>query len=203
MVRGLGFLEPIQGTSAFAPRAPYSIWCVPAHLVSSCSTDVYKRQVVCGEILEIYRELYKIEKEIRDKESDQRLAARQDRSKPLTDKLNEKLLGLKDSLNPTNPLMKAVAYTLTHWDALVRFLDDQDFEVDNNTCEQAIKSWVIIRKNSLFCGSDAGGKAAAIHLSFVSSCNRLGIDPLKYLTDVYTLSLIHISSASKRQARTS
>jgi transposase len=143
-------------------------------------------EVVCGEILEIYRELYKIEKEIRDKESDQRLAARQDRSKPLTDKLHKKLLGLKDSLNPTNPLMKAVAYTLTHWDALVRFLDDQDFEVDNNTCEQAIKSWVIIRKNSLFCGSDAGGKAAAIHLSFVSSCNRLGIDPLKYLTDVYT-----------------
>jgi hypothetical protein len=26
--------------------------------------------------------------------------------------------------------MKAVAYTLNHWDALVRFVDDPDFEID-------------------------------------------------------------------------
>ena len=143
-------------------------------------------EMICAEILDIYRELYKIEKEIRDQDSEQRLSARQDKSKPLTDKLHEKLLGLKDSLNPTNPLMKAIAYTLNHWDALVRFLDDPDFEIDNNACERAIKSWVLVRKNILFVGSDAGGKAAAIHLSFISSCNRLGIDPLEYLTDVYT-----------------
>lgn len=143
-------------------------------------------EMICGEILEIYRELYKIEKDIRDQDSEKRLAARQGKSKPLTDKLHEKLLGLKDSLNPTNPLMKAVAYTLGHWDALIRYLDDPDFEIDNNACERAIKSWVLVRKNILFVGSDAGGKAAAIHLSFISSCNRLGIDPLEYLTDVYT-----------------
>jgi transposase len=57
---------------------------------------------------------------------------------------------------------------------------------DNNACERTIKSWVLVRKNILFVGSDAGGKAAAIHLSFIASCNRLGIDPLEYLTDVYT-----------------
>ena len=82
--------------------------------------------------------------------------------------------------------MKAVAYTLNHWDALVRFLSDPDFEIDNNTCEQTIKSWVLVRKNVLHIGSDAGGKAASIHLSFISSCNRLGIDPLEYLTDIYS-----------------
>lgn len=143
-------------------------------------------EVVCGEILDIYRDLYDIEKEFRDAEPAKRLAARQDKSKKLTDKLHEKLLGLKDTLPPTNPLMKAVTYTLNHWQALVRFLDDPDFEIDNNPCERAIKQWCLIRKNSLFVGSDAGGKALAIHLSFVSSCNRLGIDPLEYLTDVYT-----------------
>ena len=143
-------------------------------------------EVICGEILDIYRELYKIEQDVRNKVPEQRLAARQSQSKPLTDKLYEKVVALKGSLNPTNPLMKAVAYTLNHWDALIRFLDDPDFEIDNNACERSIKLWVLIRKNSLFVGSDAGGKAAAIHLSFVSSCNRLAIDPLEYLTDVYT-----------------
>jgi transposase len=143
-------------------------------------------EVVCGEILDIYRELYKIEEEFRDQDSEKRLSARQGQSKFLVLQLHEKLLGLKDSLNPTNPLMKAVAYTLNHWDALVRFLDDPDFEIDNNACERMVKSWVLVRKNILFVGSDAGGKAAAIHLSFISSCNRLNIDPVEYLTDVYT-----------------
>ncbi len=146
-------------------------------------SDAY--EVICSEVLDLYRELYKIEKEIRDQDSEKRRAARQDKSKPLTETLKQKVVGLKDSLPPTNPLMKAVNYTLNHWDALVRFLDDPDFEIDNNTCERAIKAWVLVRKNVLFCGSDAGGKAAAIHLSFISSCSRLGIDPLEYLTDVY------------------
>jgi transposase len=146
--------------------------------------DAY--EMICGEILGIYKELYKIEKEVRDKDRDLRLTARQEQSKPLVEKLKEKILELKDSLPPTNPLMKAVNYTLNHWDALIRFLDDPDFEIDNNTCERMIKSWVLVRKNAMFCGSDKGGKAAAIHLSFISSCNRLGIDPLEYLTDIYS-----------------
>lgn len=146
--------------------------------------DAY--EMICGEILGIYKELYKIEKEMRDKNSDLRLAARQEKSKPLVEKLKEKIIDLKDSLAPTNPLMKAVNYTLNHWEALIQFLNDPDFEIDNNASERMIKSWVLVRKNALFCGSDRGGKAAAIHMSFISSCNRLGIDPLEYLTDVYS-----------------
>jgi transposase len=87
-------------------------------------------EMVSSEILEIYRQLYKIEKDFRDKTSAQRLDARQNLSKPLIDKLRATILDLQGSLNPTNPLMKAVAYTLNHWDALVRFVDDPDFEID-------------------------------------------------------------------------
>jgi len=35
-------------------------------------------------------------------------------------------------------------------------------------------------------GSDVGGKAAAIHLSFLASCAQNKIDPVAYLTDVFT-----------------
>jgi transposase len=146
--------------------------------------DAY--EMICGEILGIYKELYKIEKEMRDKDSVMRLAARQEQSKPLVEQLKEKIIALRDSMPPTNPLMKAVNYTLNHWEALIQFLNDPDFEIDNNSCERMIKTWVLVRKNALFCGSDRGGKAAAIHMSFISSCNRLGIDPHEYLTDVYS-----------------
>ena len=140
----------------------------------------------CNEILNIYGELYGIEKDIKNKTPEERQLARQTKSQPLMNTLYLKLVDLKDTLNPTNPLMEAVNYTLNHWPALARCLDDPDFDIDNNTSEQAIKSFVLMRKNSLFAGSDAGGMAAATHLSFIASCKRNNINPVEYLTDVFT-----------------
>jgi transposase len=140
----------------------------------------------CNEILNIYGELYGIEKDIKNKMPEERLLARQTKSQPLINTLHLNLVALKDTLNPTNPLMEAVNYTLKHWLALTRFLDDPDFEIDNNASERAIKSFVLMRKNSLFVGSDAGGRAAATHLSFIASCKRNNINPVDYLTDVFT-----------------
>ena len=141
---------------------------------------------ICNEILNIYGELYNIEKDIKNKTPEERLLARQTKSQPLINTLHLKLLALKDTLNPTNPLMDAIKYTLNHWLALTRFLDDPDFDIDNNASERAIKAFVLMRKNSLFVGSDAGGMAAATHLSFIASCKRNNINPVEYLTDVFT-----------------
>ena len=141
---------------------------------------------ICNEILNIYSDLYGIEKDIKNKTPEERLLARQTKSQPLINTLYLKLVALKDTLNPTNPLMEAVNYTLNHWLALTRFLDDPDFDIDNNESERAIKSFVLMRKNSLFVGSDAGGMAAATHLSFIASCKRNNINPVDYLTDVFS-----------------
>ncbi len=139
---------------------------------------------VCDDILTIYGKLYDVEREIKNMEAEERLKARQTKSRPLADSLHAKLVGLKDTLNPTNPLMSAVNYSLNHWLALNRFLDDPDLEIDNNAAEREIKRFVLVRKNSLFAGSDDGGRAAAIHLSFMASCKRNNINPVAYLTDV-------------------
>lgn len=47
-----------------------------------------------------------------------------------------------------------------------------------------MKKIAIGRKNWLFFGSDRGGKTAAILLSLVSSGQRHGLDPFRYLEDV-------------------
>jgi transposase len=140
----------------------------------------------CNEILNIYGELYGIEKDIKNKTPEERLLTRQTKSQPLMNTLHLKLVALKNTLNPTNPLMVAVNYALNHWLALTRFLDDPDFDICNNASERAIKAFVLMRKNSLFVGSDAGGIAAATHLSFIASCHRNNINPVEYLTDVFT-----------------
>jgi hypothetical protein len=82
--------------------------------------------------------------------------------------------------------MEATAYALKHWNALTRFLDNPQIDIDNNASEREIKDFVLARKNFLFAGSDRGGKAAAIHMSLIASCKRVGINPVEYLTDVFT-----------------
>lgn len=137
------------------------------------------------EILDIYYELYRVEAAAADKAPQIRLAMRRRQSKPLIKKLRRKVISLQGKYPPTNGLMKAVAYTLNHWIPLTRFLKNGALDIDNNSCERAIKSFVLTRKNFLFVGSDRGGRAAAILLSFIATCVRLDIDPVEYFTDVF------------------
>lgn len=137
-------------------------------------------------VLTIYQKLYAVEKEIKGKKSEERLALRRRKSKPLVKKLRKAIVRLKDSLSPKNLLMEAVNYTLRHWIALTQFLKDPDLELDNNAIERVMKAFVLARKNFLFVGSDRAGKALAIHLSFVASCKRNNINPVEYLADVFS-----------------
>ncbi|MFN8656618.1 MAG: IS66 family transposase [Candidatus Obscuribacterales bacterium] len=135
-------------------------------------------------VLDIYRDLYKIEKDIKDQPKEFRLAVRRKKSKPLVKQLRTIISCARTKLNPSHELMKAINYTLNHWLALTRFLKNPDIAIDNNECERAIKCWVLVRKNSLFAGSDEGAKATVIHLSFIASAKRNGINPVDWYADV-------------------
>lgn len=135
-------------------------------------------------VLDIYKDLYKIERGIKDKPAAFRLAMRQRESKPLVKRLRTIIVHGKEKLTPSHELMKAINYTLKHWRALTRFLKNPDIAIDNNECERAIKCWVLVRKNSLFAGSDEGAKAIAIHLSFIATAKRNGINPVDWYADV-------------------
>src|SRR3990167_9331592 len=141
---------------------------------------------LCEDVIKIYGKLYDVERQIKGKSPDIRLAMRKRKSKPLAKQLRRALNKLRGELHPTHPLMDAVEYTLKHWIALHRFLGNPHLDIDNNGAERAIKDFVLSRKNFLFIGSDAGGKAMAINLSFAVSCKRNKINPIEYLTDVFT-----------------
>jgi transposase len=139
---------------------------------------------VRGAVLDLYRDLYQIEREIKDKSALFRLAIRRRKSKPLIKHLRKIIVHAKSKFTPTHELMKAINYTLNHWRALTRFLKNPDIAIDNNEAERAIKCWVLVRKNSLFAGSDAGAKAIAVHLSFIATAKRNGINPIDWYADV-------------------
>jgi transposase len=115
---------------------------------------------------------------------DERHALRQERAPAVLDELHPLLLKMKDRVLPKSAEGKAVAYTLTRWEKLTRFMQYPVIELSTNWAENSMRPIVIGRKNWLHIGSkEAGPKIAAI-FSVVESCRKLNIPIRKYLADV-------------------
>jgi transposase len=144
-------------------------------------------------VLDFYHELFKIEERIQGKSHEEILQARQIEANPILESIKEYLLELKPSLTPKDEFLKGINYFLKNWLALTRYLHDPDLEISNNETERLIKDFVLVRKNILFMGSDRAGRASAILMTLIASANRNNLNPVEYLTDVFTRinSLLH------------
>ena len=78
-------------------------------------------------------------------------------------------------------LGKALHYLNGQWVYLARYLDDGDYPIDNNTAENAIRPFVIGRKNWLFSDTVAGAKASANLYSLIETVKAHNIEPYDYL----------------------
>lgn len=132
------------------------------------------------------RKLYFVEAVARDQQlgPEQRKALRQEKSRPVLDKLLPELERAVAQNLPESPLAKAAKYCLNEWAALRRYLEDGRLEIDNNLTENAIRPSAVGKKNWLFIGHPEAGWRSAVIYSIVVSCQRRGIDPAQYLTDV-------------------
>ena len=83
---------------------------------------------------------------------------------------------------PKSPEGEAIAYTLSNWKALTRYVDDG---IDNNAAERSLRGIAVGRRNWTFYGSDNGGRTAAVLSSLMATCKKLGVDPLAYLSDLF------------------
>ncbi len=109
---------------------------------------------------------------------------RQQRSRGLMERLWRWLVKTAAAEPPESALHKACAYSLNHWVALTRFLEEGRLAPDNNLCEQQIRSLALGRKNFLFAGSDVGAEHAAILYSLLRTAALQNVDSYAYLIDV-------------------
>jgi transposase len=109
---------------------------------------------------------------------------RNERSRPIFDKLHTWLEAELPKVLPKSPIGEAIQYALNHWEALKRPLEAGFLELDNGASERAFKPVALGRKNWLFAGSDKGGETAAVLMSLCMTCKELEIDPQAYLRDV-------------------
>ncbi len=81
------------------------------------------------------------------------------------------------------PLAAAIRYALARMERLRPYLDNGILELDNNAAERGMRAIALGRKNYLFVGSEAGGKAAAIAYTLIETAKLNAVDPLAWLAD--------------------
>ena len=137
-----------------------------------------------GKALHLIARLYAVEDRAKGLTAGERHALRKRLSAPVMTKLHTYLLGIRDEVLPKSPGAKAVRYALNQWQALTRFLEDGDLEIDNGATERANRDIAIGRANWTFFGSDNGGKTAAVLMSFIAMCKRCRVEPFAWFRDV-------------------
>ncbi|SFU00909.1 IS66 family transposase, partial [Halomonas saccharevitans] len=71
------------------------------------------------------------------------------------------------------------------WQRLTRFLDDGLIPLDNNAAENAIRPFVVGRKNWLFSQTPSGAQASAAIYSLIETAKANGLSPYEYLQFVF------------------
>jgi transposase len=138
--------------------------------------------------------LYQIERQVKGFSVEDRLAARQSRSKPLCEDLHAWLTLERQRVPEGSATAKAIAYSLNRWDALTAYLDNGAVQIDNNHIENLMRPWAMGRKAWLFAGSELAGQRAAVVMSLLQSAKLHGHDPWAYLKDVLTRLPGHMNS---------
>ena len=95
--------------------------------------------------------LFRIERDIKALPSAERLRIRTLRSKPLLKNLRFWLDQSIPIVPPRSALGKAMNYAYKQWLKLTVYTEDGRLRMDNNLVENAIRPYVIGRKNYLFC----------------------------------------------------
>jgi transposase len=128
-------------------------------------------------------QLYALERQAQEAQlgPEQIQSLRQEKSLPLLVSFRPWLDALREKTLPKSPVGTAARYALNNWDALIRYCEDGELAIDNNLAERAVKPCAIGRKNWIFCGSDGGGRTAAILFSLTGSAKRHGRDPCAWL----------------------
>jgi len=136
--------------------------------------------------LKLIQKLYRVEKQARKSTPEKRYEHRQRHAKPVLDEMRTWLDQVLPQVPPSSATGKALHYLHHEWPRLIRYLDDGRLEIDNNATENAIRPFVIGRKNWLFSDSVRGVKASANLYSLIETAKANGLEPYAYLRYLFT-----------------
>jgi hypothetical protein len=83
---------------------------------------------------------------------------------------------------PKSLLGKGLTYLRAQWPKLIRYVENGDWPISNNPCENAIRPFCVGRRGWLFSDTVEGANASANLYTLVETCKANSIDPYRYLT---------------------
>ena len=133
------------------------------------------------------RKLYDVERSLRSQElkDEDFLLKRRDAVEPILDSLKRWLDEKVERVPPESLLGKAVNYARKQWGKLIRYLESPYLTPDTNAAENAIRPFVLGRKNWLFSGSPAGAESSCAIYSLIETAKQNGLNPYSYLRTVF------------------
>ena len=154
-----------------------------------------KEQPEAEDIINQYNEFYIIrKKKPKEKWKDESLKV----YKELEKKLRE--IERAPQTLGNSALGAAVAYCLNELESVYNIIVSTHYDLDNNKIERPMRYISISRRNSLFCGSDAGAARTATLYSLAISCRLNNVNTFLYFKDVIQ-HLAENSSITNEQMR--
>ena len=132
-------------------------------------------------------ELYAVEARVQERNLSvaEHLRLRQQVSVPVLARIEALLLAHLHAVVPGSLLGKALHYLSAQWPKLSRFVTDGSFPIDNNPCENAIRPFVVGRRNWLFADTVGGANASANLYSLLQTCKVNQVEPFRYLAALF------------------
>jgi len=86
---------------------------------------------------------------------------------------------------PSGLTGRALRYLAKQWPKLLHYVDDGRIPIDTNRVENAIRPFVVGRKNWLFADTVRGAQASANLYSLIETAKLHGLDPFAYLRHLF------------------
>jgi transposase len=131
--------------------------------------------------------LYRTEREATENQltTEQRQHYRHTQNKPVLEQIKTQMERDAAITLPSSLYGKALHYLSGQWIKLNRFIENGDYPLDNNAAENAIRPFVIGRKNWLFSDTVGGAKASANLYSLIGTAKANGLEPYQYLAHLF------------------
>ena len=129
----------------------------------------------------------------------ERQRLREEFSRPLLAEIEERLLRHLHTVLPQSLFGKALHYLHGQWPKLLRCFDDGTWPISNNACENAIRPFVVGRRNWLFSDTVGGATASANLYSLLETCKANRVDTYPYLVALFK-ALPHAKTADDYEA---
>ncbi len=137
--------------------------------------------------LKYIRDIYSVESTLRSRnlENDDFIVKRREQMEPILEKFHNWLAEQQKIVLPSSLSGKALSYTLSMWGNIIHFLDHHLLTPDNNLVENAIRPFVVGRKNWLISNTPRGARSSACFYSLIESAKANKLEPYYYLRYIF------------------